>query len=73
MTTTTCAGKISYEPAGKFKFGNLMENKVPYEDRKIESLLERVEKKIGHRISSILDTRREPSLRAIFEIKESRT
>jgi hypothetical protein len=48
---------IYYEPAQnfKFKFSTLPESQEPVEDRKIEELLERVEKKIGRTIKEILD------------------
>ncbi len=48
---------ISYEPAAhfKFRFGILPEKKRPDEDRNIEELLGRVEKKIGRAITDILE------------------
>lgn len=48
MKTLDAKG-ISYEPATnfKFKFGTLTGNRLPFDDRKIEDLLDRVEKKIG--------------------------
>ncbi|MDX9827326.1 MAG: hypothetical protein RBT73_06225 [Spirochaetia bacterium] len=48
-------GNISYEPMGKFKFGVLLGDYFTYETKKVEEVLQRVEKRIGKAKEDIVE------------------